>query len=282
MQTRSIMLGIAAVGLLYSGVARAEDFNEFESLTDSQGTSFTIVFEGDVVSSINVTAMETDATVNPFYRVIVTLHGGGWNLDGDGVSQRPRQYCRHFHRAIPNRIGSVEFVSRPSPFRARSLRLERRRTQADRGFPILVERIDQDSVALGGRWTRRRSARARSSTKSSSRTSRRGHRPSGNGSRFPIPAPRRRRFSPKIFTDGDVTLSNVGFQLSQTLIPLDNLNFGDYPPPGSSGSNFTPLPQYDGPMSGVPEPSTWAMMLIGFASLGFLGYRASRVSSDWA
>ena len=26
----------------------------------------------------------------------------------------------------------------------------------------------------------------------------------------------------------------------------------------------------------VPEPSTWAMMLIGFAGLGFVGYRASR------
>jgi PEP-CTERM motif len=28
----------------------------------------------------------------------------------------------------------------------------------------------------------------------------------------------------------------------------------------------------------VPEPSTWAMMLIGFAGLGFAGYRASRKS----
>jgi hypothetical protein len=27
--------------------------------------------------------------------------------------------------------------------------------------------------------------------------------------------------------------------------------------------------------SAVPEPSTWAMMLIGFAGLGFAGYRAS-------
>ena len=26
----------------------------------------------------------------------------------------------------------------------------------------------------------------------------------------------------------------------------------------------------------VPEPSTWAMMLAGFAGLGFLTYRASR------
>jgi hypothetical protein len=24
---------------------------------------------------------------------------------------------------------------------------------------------------------------------------------------------------------------------------------------------------------GTPEPSTWAMMLLGFAGLGFLGYR---------
>jgi hypothetical protein len=37
---------------------------------------------------------------------------------------------------------------------------------------------------------------------------------------------------------------------------------------------FTPLP---GPT--VPEPSTWAMMLIGFAGLGFAGYRASRRSA---
>ena len=28
--------------------------------------------------------------------------------------------------------------------------------------------------------------------------------------------------------------------------------------------------------SGVPEPSTWAMMLVGFAGLGFAGYRAQR------
>jgi hypothetical protein len=28
--------------------------------------------------------------------------------------------------------------------------------------------------------------------------------------------------------------------------------------------------------SAVPEPSTWAMMLLGFAGLGFAGYRTSR------
>ena len=30
------------------------------------------------------------------------------------------------------------------------------------------------------------------------------------------------------------------------------------------------------PGSPAPEPSTWAMMLLGFAGLGFAGYRASR------
>jgi hypothetical protein len=32
--------------------------------------------------------------------------------------------------------------------------------------------------------------------------------------------------------------------------------------------------------TGVPEPSTWAMMLIGFAGLGCAGYRASRKSAS--
>jgi PEP-CTERM motif len=32
---------------------------------------------------------------------------------------------------------------------------------------------------------------------------------------------------------------------------------------------------YSTPTS-APEPSTWAMMLLGFAGLGFVGYRASR------
>jgi hypothetical protein len=30
--------------------------------------------------------------------------------------------------------------------------------------------------------------------------------------------------------------------------------------------------------SAVPEPSTWAMMLLGFAGLGFMGYRKNRIA----
>jgi hypothetical protein len=32
----------------------------------------------------------------------------------------------------------------------------------------------------------------------------------------------------------------------------------------------------------IPEPSTWAMMLLGFAGLGYAGYRASRTSAKIA
>ena len=34
--------------------------------------------------------------------------------------------------------------------------------------------------------------------------------------------------------------------------------------------------------SGVPEPSTWAMMFLGFAGLGFAGFRSSRKSPAFA
>ncbi len=35
---------------------------------------------------------------------------------------------------------------------------------------------------------------------------------------------------------------------------------------------------YNG-VSGVPETSTWAMMLAGFAGLGFVGYRRNKLAS---
>jgi PEP-CTERM motif len=31
--------------------------------------------------------------------------------------------------------------------------------------------------------------------------------------------------------------------------------------------------------SAVPEPSTWAMMAIGFAGLGFLGFRSRKAAT---
>ena len=33
-----------------------------------------------------------------------------------------------------------------------------------------------------------------------------------------------------------------------------------------------------GAVAPVPEPSTWAMMILGFAGVGFMGYRRSRIN----
>jgi hypothetical protein len=60
--------------------------------------------------------------------------------------------------------------------------------------------------------------------------------------------------------------------LGSNLGPDIDLTFGyNLVADGSGGFGF------DFAVGGaVPEPSTWAMMLIGFAGLGFAGYRASR------
>ncbi len=66
---------------------------------------------------------------------------------------------------------------------------------------------------------------------------------------------------------------------------ISNVSFSTISNDGNTGSeldfiNFTTggLPETGLPMpvSGVPEPSTWAMMLLGFGGLGFLGFRKSR------
>nr|WP_079603671.1 PEPxxWA-CTERM sorting domain-containing protein [Bradyrhizobium erythrophlei] len=39
------------------------------------------------------------------------------------------------------------------------------------------------------------------------------------------------------------------------------------------------IPRLPSAVSDVPEPSTWAMMILGFAGVGFMAYRRSRKSS---
>jgi hypothetical protein len=45
---------------------------------------------------------------------------------------------------------------------------------------------------------------------------------------------------------------------------------------GSAGSADSSILGNAFSVTGVPEPSTWAMMLLGFAGLGFAGYRRAR------
>lgn len=80
----------------------------------------------------------------------------------------------------------------------------------------------------------------------------------------------------------DEQLSNVGFLLSDTMIPLDFLNLGMTPPPGQPGSAFTDLPQFDGLILApgasfevdVPEPSALALLCVGLLGLFVVRPRA--------
>lgn len=65
-----------------------------------------------------------------------------------------------------------------------------------------------------------------------------------------------------------------------TPFPDYNLNFKDYNDPSSASGfgccNFHY--QLYGNVGAVPEPASWAMMILGFASVGFMAYRRRR---DW-
>jgi len=70
--------------------------------------------------------------------------------------------------------------------------------------------------------------------------------------------------------DDSGLLSDAGFFISESYIPLDQLNFGFEPPPFSAGSHFIPLPGLDGQtLQGgdgigfdvtVPEPTSLPLL----------------------
>jgi PEP-CTERM motif len=90
-------------------------------------------------------------------------------------------------------------------------------------------------------------------------------------------------FEGVVITDDEVNITSVSLNRNSSIrypqsnISLDShtiaLNFPS-PPFGVLGGDETVA--VDVTTSSIPEPSSWAMMLIGFAGLGFAGYRAKR------
>ena len=64
------------------------------------------------------------------------------------------------------------------------------------------------------------------------------------------------------------TFQQLGYTTSSATAD-SNYFFTDLPNSGAGSVTVTPI------TGTAPEPATWAMMLAGFASLGFLGYRRS-------
>jgi hypothetical protein len=74
---------------------------------------------------------------------------------------------------------------------------------------------------------------------------------------------------------------NVGTADAPVLDDVDLWFNGIGAPPGTEGFGVAVMADGATPVvldyvaGSVPEPATWAMMLLGFAGLGFLGYRRS-------
>jgi len=79
-----------------------------------------------------------------------------------------------------------------------------------------------------------------------------------------------------IILDGDF-LDSIG--TGNNLTPWSdwtNAGVTRHPAPNGIQGNYASLPVTSYGTPTVPEPSTWAMMLLGFAGLSFVGYRTSR------
>jgi hypothetical protein len=282
-----MLLTAAAVGLFSAGVVRAEDWNGYVPLKKN-ANNFELVFKGNIVSSLNIPAIETDPGINPFCwavqkakgtcgastsKVTATYSGDSTTVTftgptlAPGASNIPNQTEYHFglDPAASNGTGpQLSMVLEYWTFTTT-------KTTTKTPLPILTA----NAPPVGTGTIKYEVFFANILLKGQT---------VGFWYEVPYTGSTPPTFSPINYSGSPETLSNVGFQLSPTLIPLDNLNFNDFPPPGQPGSTFTDLPQYDGSLisTGVPEPSTWVMMLAGFLGLGYAAYRASRKSAALA
>ena len=77
----------------------------------------------------------------------------------------------------------------------------------------------------------------------------------------------------------------TGFSFNPDItIPLNAARYLYYPgglvdPPDHYADYQFYAVNFNGPVSNVPEPSTWAMILLGFAGLGVAGYRRAKVAA---
>jgi PEP-CTERM motif len=83
------------------------------------------------------------------------------------------------------------------------------------------------------------------------------------------------------FDDNQVSLG--GISLATNAGDINIFYLGGAPGVTNSvqnpGGGLAALYTADLSITAVPEPATWAMMLLGFASLGFAGYRRARTGS---
>jgi hypothetical protein len=82
---------------------------------------------------------------------------------------------------------------------------------------------------------------------------------------------------PPIVIPAEPAVDPVVGAVDPTGLPSGYSTGGDPPPVGPIGPIGTPGGDPPFGATAVPEPSTWAMLLLGFAGLGYAGFRRSKV-----
>ena len=292
----AVALVIAAVG---AGSARAaiiggligEALNTYVPLPPSSmtggATSFAIVFQGNVTSSIDTSTTAGDSALNPFLFLNNQLNNGGTTsvtaaVDGNGntvvtfTGSNPITSSTEFgfenglpHLGLsssPSGPAALDIISQTWSNSSSSFALPGgvsvsvvNGSPAD-PFVVLFAAVTSNGNTVG-QWFE-----------------------------LPYTAGTTPQLAITNYTANAETLSDVGYFLSSTQIPLDDLNFGLAPPPGTPGSPFIPLPNLDGqtlaggngiggaggtigPFS-VPEPSS--IISLGMGLLVVAGCFARR------
>ncbi len=298
----ALALVIAAMS---AGLTRAsgigglgEAFNAFEPLPPSSmtggATSFAIVFQGNVTGSIDTSATANDPGLNPFAYVNSQLNNGGTTsvtaaLDGNGntvvtfTGSNPIMSGSSFDfgNNLPH-VGLSSAANGPA-----SLDLISQTWSNSSSSYTLPGGVSVSIFNGGGAADPYAIFFTQVTT---------GGLTSGEWFELPYTAGTYPRLTLTNYTSSVETLSDAGYYLSPTQIPLDDLNFGSNPPPGYPGSPFTPLPNLDGQTlgagngiggaggsittQGLPEPSSIISMATGLLiAAGYFGRKriASRL-----
>jgi hypothetical protein len=286
---RGLAVKIALLGLLLGAggnVARAEIWNFYPGFcactsTGGDATSFTVVFQGDIISDLDLVFTQGNAGINPFAQLDTTLHLSNTSTVTATLVDSGQETQVTYTNGAGPAINSSEASDFPSP-KGPHFGLQPSSSDAD-GAPLTV---------VSETWDTTNSVPVINTSNPTINTMLPVHfevvfvQVTSNGvtagNWFEIPyngsAPPITLSNP---TGSSETLSNVGYQLSPTLIPLDNLNFGTDPPPGFPGSTFTPDSQLDGMTVSAggslpvytPEPS---MLLPLAAGIGLLVFASRR------